>query len=592
MTVMPIWTTTLRVIWGIMALLPAVSSGIPDRMAATGPEPPFPLNYFQLPVDPATARLSGTFGELRPDHFHAGIDISSTRGSIGQPIYAAADGFIDRIRIQESGYGNVLYVKHPNGYTTVYAHLDKFMAPVERYVREAQYKRERFEVDLSPPDGAFKVKKGEIIAKMGNSGSSEGPHLHFEIRRSATQKALNPLLFDLPIPDQVPPELRDMKVYVLNEQREVLSSLALPIEQRQDGKYGVRGDTVRLPGWRVGFGLKTFDRATGNPHNQNGIYALTLMTDDRPVFQWHMAELDFDESRYLNAHADYSAHERYGAWFHRCFVLPGDRMSNYGRTESLGAVTLYKDQPVKITVMASDSYNNLSTVTFWALREDPVPAPAGQPFQFELPYEVENRIDMDDFSLVLPKGALYETLYFQYSALPEAPSGAYSPLHRVHNNTEPLHRYCNIAILPQSLPENLRPKAIIARTSGNGRPVNCGGTWRNERLETRVREFGDYCVMVDTTPPSITPIGFNADMRRKHILAFRLRDNFRIDGTADNLRYRGTIDGKWVLFEFDRKRARLSHTFDARTGPGEHTLRLVVTDDRGNETVLERKFNR
>ncbi len=555
------------------------------------PEAPLPVNYFQMPVNPASMRLSGTFGELRPEHFHSGIDISSVSGSIGQPVFAAADGFIDHIRVQESGYGNVLYVKHPNGYTTVYAHLDKFSAAVMRYVREAQYKRERFEVDLYPPDGAFKVKKGEQIAKMGNSGSSEGPHLHFEIRKTATQKALNPLLFGLPIPDREPPELRDMKAYVLNDQREVLSSLALPIEQRPDGTYGVRGDTVRLPGWRVGFGLKTFDRATGNPHNKNGIYSLSLLADDQPAFQWHMAELDFDESRYLNAHADYSAHERYGAWFHRCFVLPGDKMSNYTHTESLGAIPLYKDRAVKITVRAADSYDNQSVVTFWALRADPVPAPVVPPHQFELPYEVENRVDMDDFTLIVPKGALYETLYFQYSTSPGNLSETYSPLHHVHNPTEPLHRYCTISILPQNLPEALRGKAVIARY-GSGRPVNCGGVWRNERLETRIRDFGDYCVMVDTTPPSITPIGLSLDMRRKNTLAFRLRDDFRVDGTANNLRYRGTIDGKWTLFEYDRKRARLYHTFDERTGPGEHTLRLVVQDDRGNETVFERKFVR
>lgn len=580
----------LRAFWGAIWLLPAISFSNPG-VNMVKPVADYPKDYFHMPVGSAI-RLSGTFGELRSNHFHSGIDISSATGSIGQPVYAAADGFIDRIRVQESGYGNVLYLKHPNGYTTVYAHLHKFSPEVERYVREAQYKKERFEVNLYPPDGTFPVRQGQQIGKMGNSGSSEGPHLHFEIRSSANQKALNPLLFGLPIPDRTPPELRDMKVYILNEHREVLSSLPFPIEQRKDGSYGIKGDTVRLPAWRVGFGIKTFDRATGNPHNKNGIYTLTLLANDQPAFQWNMAELDFDESRYLNAHADYSAHERYGAWFHRCFVLPGDRLSNYARTESLGAIALYKDVPVKITVKATDSYNNLSTITFWALRADPVEAPPPPAYQFELPYDVENRVDMEDFSAVVPKGALYETLYLDYHASPGHNRDNLSAVHHLHTPTTPLHRYITLSIRPVvQIPESLHTKAVIARV-GNGRPVNYGGAWREDRLSARTREFGDYTVMLDTIAPTITPLSFSVDMRRKSTIAFRLRDNFRVGGSARSLRYTGTIDGKWTLFEFDAKSARLTHTFDGRIGKGEHQLKLVVTDDRGNESVFERNFIR
>lgn len=578
----------LRTFWSTVWLLPAIIAGVSGPPVAPEPED-YPRDYFQMPVKSAI-RLSGTFGELRPNHFHSGIDISSATGSIGQPIFAAADGFIDRIRIQESGYGHSLYIKHPKGYTTVYAHLDKFSAAIEQYVKEAQYKRERFEVDLSPPDGMFKVKKGEQIGRMGNTGSSEGAHLHFEIRHSASQRALNPLLFGLPIPDEVPPELRDMKVYYLSERREVLNSKAFPIERRKDGTYGVEGDTVRLPAWRVGFGLKTIDRPTGNTVNKNGIFTLTLTADDQPAFQWNMTELDFDESRYLNAHADYSAHERFGAWFHRCFVLPGDRLSNYTRTASLGAIPLYKERPVKITLKAADANNNVSTITFWALRGDPVDPIPEPDCQFELHYDVDNRVDLEGFSMVVPKGALYETLYFQYESGNR--SGALSPLHRVHNETAPLHRSILLSLSPRTaVPPELRPKAVIARV-GSGRPVNCGGIWSGQRLETRVREFGDYCILLDTLPPTITPLSLQADMRRKNTLSFRVQDNFRIDGSADNLQYRGSIDGKWALFEFDRKNARLTHTFDGRLGPGEHTLKLVVSDDRGNQAVLERKFRR
>lgn len=550
-------------------------------------EEPYPQGYFRLPVSAEGIRISGSFGELRANHFHTGMDIS---GNVGQPVFAAAGGHIHRIRVQEGGYGNVLYLKHPNGYSTVYAHLDKFSPAVAKYVREAQYRQERFEVDLYPGATVFPVKKGDQIGDLGNSGSSEGPHLHFEIRRTANQKALNPLLFGLPLQDRTPPELRDLKAYVLNEKREPLTALALPIEQRPNGTHGLKGgDTVRIAAWRVGFGLKAFDQMTGNTLNKNGLCTLTLLADGQVAFQWRANEIDFDENRYLNAHTDYAARKRFGAWFHRCFVLPGDRLSNYVRTDNLGAIPIYKEKPVQITIRAADAHDNTSTLTFWVLRDEPQPF-TPQPCQFELPYDVESRVDLDGFSMTFPKGTLYETLYFRYATAPAKP-GMYAPVHQVHDDAVPLHRYGTLAIRADNLPEALRPKAVVARL-GNGRPTNCGGTWKNDFVETRVRDFGEYTVLVDTVPPTIKTVVFAADMRQKKTMSFVLSDNFGTDGNARGLQYRGTVDGKWVLFEFDRKRARLTHTFDGRIGPGEHTLRLTVTDDRGNEAVLTRSFVR
>jgi hypothetical protein len=584
------WNLIIRASLGFIGILPALSFGHPKQAALVVPEEPFPKNYFLLPVNTTAIRLSGTFGELRSNHFHTGIDISNVSGKVGQAVYAAADGFIDRVRVQESGYGKALYIKHPNGYTTVYGHLNNFSPEVEAYVKETQYKRERFQVSLYPKDGLFKVKKGEQIGRMGNTGSSGGPHLHFEIRKSANQKVLNPLLFGLNIPDQVPPNLRDMKVYFLSPDREIQKVQPFPIVKRPDGTYGIPGDTVRLPAWRVGFGLRSYDQSTGNTHNKNGLFELSLLANDQLVYNWKADELDFDETRYLNAHTDFATYESSGAMFQRCFALPGDRHSNYQRTESLGAVPLYKEVPTKVSVKAADAYGNLSTVEFWVLRGDPEPQPQ-YPDRIELPYDVESRVDMDGFSITIPKGALYETIYFQYSSSPRQP-GMYSAVHHVHQETTPLHKYSTIGIRSEQLPEALRSKAVIARPRQGRRAINCGGAWEGDVLVTRIRDFDSYCIMVDTTPPTIKPVVFKVDMRRNKTMSFRLSDDFGTDARADNLRYRGTVDGKWVLFEYDRKSARLTHRFDGRIAAGEHTLRLVVTDDRGNEAVYERNFIR
>ena len=589
------WTKTL---WGVALLglmysfyRPTEPISSPELEGAFAVPPNYPKDYFMPPVHDAL-RLGGTFCELRPGHFHSGIDIKSSTGGSGQPVFAAADGFIDKIKVQASGYGNVLYIKHPNGYTTLYAHLDRFAPEIQKYVLENQYKRERFEVELSPPDGQFRVKKGEEIGKLGNSGGSHGPHLHFEIRNSATGRALNPLLFGLPVVDKTPPEIRDMKVYFLSEKREVLGSKAFPVfRQKKGGALGLEGDTVRIGAWRVGFGVKTYDMMN-NGQNDNGVYRIGLWADDQLAFQWTADDLEFDETRYINAHIDYAAQQRYGAWFNRCFLLPGNRLSGYARTESLGAISLFKEKPVKITLKVADALSNVKSLTFWALRDDTAMETfASLPHQQMLAYDADTHVDFGNFSMTMPKGALYESLALQYTTLTDDDPNVYSAIHHVHDDHTPVHRNFDLSIRPDRLPDHLRSKAVIAYC-GEGRPDNCGGTWKGDLLSTRVRNLGNYCVMADTVPPTIKPVVFDDDMRRKSTMSFRIYDNFAVSGQADGLSYRGTVDGQWVLFEYDKKRSRLAHTFDGRIGAGKHQLRLVVRDDRGNERVLERQFVR
>ncbi|MFN0175788.1 MAG: M23 family metallopeptidase [Saprospiraceae bacterium] len=543
-----------------------------------------PTNYFGQPVA-GGIHLTGTCGELRPNHFHAGLDID---GTTGNAVFAAADGHVETIKVQASGYGNVLYLKHPNGYTTLYAHLDRFTADIQEFVKNSQYEHERFEVELKPPDGLFKVRKGQQIGYLGNTGSSGGPHLHFEIR-SPAGKAVNPLLCGIPVLDNIAPEIRDMKVYFLNDRREVLGSKAFPLNKDKKGNIGLEGDTVRIGGSRIGFGVKTYDRSNTR-RNDNGVYSVALFTNDQLAFQWTADEFDFDDSRYLNAHIDYSAWQRYGAWFHRCFTLPGDFLSNYTRTQTLGAISLDANNPTKITLKISDAAGNTRKLNFWALRdESAMETFLSLPFQFELPFDAESHVDLDGFSIALPKGTFYETVQLQYMVSIDSSSDIFSPMHHLHDELTPVHRSFDLKIMPTLLPASLRSKAVIANCN-DGRPDNCGGTWQGEWLSTRTRSFGDYCIMADTIPPRITPVVFAADMRKKTTMAFRVLDNFSVAGTANNFTYRGTIDGQWVLFEFDKKRNRLTYEFDQRVGKGEHRVRITAKDDRGNEGVFEGNF--
>lgn len=548
----------------------------------------FPRDYFWSPVG-HEIRVTGNFGELRSNHFHAGLDID---GTTGVPIYAAAEGYVSKISIQSGAYGNMLQIRHPNGYTTLYAHLDRFAPEIQAYVRAQQYKKERFELVLRPPEHLFPVVKGQEIAKMGNTGGSTGPHLHFEIRNTNTQEVYNPLLFGMPVDDRSAPQIRDLKVYVLNDQREIWDSQALPIGFQKDGTRELQGDTVRIGAQNVGFGIKAFDSTSGN-HNDNGIYALRLFADDQLAYEWRMDVFSLDQTRYINAHVDYAALKRFGAWFHRCFILPGDALGQvYSPTLTKGLVKLDSNRPVKINVMVADAHGNADSLQFWVLQD---PAKIQQYDTIEnrlkLAYGKESKLMLGDLNLIMPKGALYETLTFNYFVSNKSEKGQFSPMHHIQDGKTPVHSYFEVQIRPYDLPESLRNKAVIAKC-GDGKPDNCGASWRGDHLMSKIREFGQYCVMIDTTAPKITPVVFNKDMRKKSQMAFRISDNMAVNGLADGLYYRGTIDDKWVLFEYDRKRARLTHTFDSGLPPGMHRVRLEIRDDRENQAVFEKTFLR
>ncbi len=554
---------------------------------------PFPKNYFRSPVQ-TPIRLTGNFGELRDDHFHSGIDIDAKNNRIGQPVLAAAGGYVARVKVQSGGYGNALYIKHPNGYTTLYAHLDRFAPAIQAWVRAKQYKAERFEVDLNPKPGQFPVAAGQEIGKLGNTGGSSGPHLHFEIRDGKTGNTLNPELFGLKIPDNIPPDIRELRVYFLNEKREVLAAKPVPVVQKPDGTFAPKsGDELAFGTWRIALGVKAYDKMTGVA-NDNGIFSLQVLAEGQPVFEYKTDELDLDITRYVNAHVDFPEKEKNDAWFHRCFQLPGDQLPNYSKTESGGAIPIFKDKPVRIVLRVTDASGNVSELKFAVTRDEGnMEKPAPPPHRWAFPIDSEQTVEAEGLRLSAPKGAFYETAYVNLTTSTDRSDGIFSKIFHLGDAGIPVHRFMEIALPPNAaVPENLKSKIIIAKCQPGGQYQNCGGAWAGDRVATKLREFGDYCLMADTQAPEIEAIAFAPNMKKKGEMAFRVRDNFDVGGSADGLSFRGTVDGKWVLFAFDRKANRLTHVFDGHVAPGKHLLRLVVRDDRGNEGVFEGEFSR
>lgn len=551
----------------------------------------YPKNYFQSPVS-HTLLLSGTFGELRPNHFHAGIDIKSSKGAVGDPVFSAADGYISRIRVDESGYGNSIYISHPNGYTTVYAHLEFFSEDIANFVRAQQYAQQSFEVDLKPGFDQFPVGQGEEIGVMGNTGSSNGAHLHFEVRETHTQNPINPLLFGFKVTDNVAPKMHSLKVYCLNEKREEKDEKTFTIYKSANGDYRVKGDTLTIGAWQAGFGLKVYDHFD-RVSNWNGIYSLEMFQDDSLVYEFDLESFSFDESRYLNAHCDYKERVTKNSYYNRCFTLPGNQLSIYKQLSNFGVVPLYQNKSSKITLVASDVAGNASRLEFWVKRGNPAATPvSNEIFNYILPYDEGNMIQTDGIYVHMPAGTLYENLYLKYQTTPERSSGCYSHVHHLHDSRTPVHDYFDIGIRPTvPIPAELKPKVFVAYCQGGG-VWNCGGEWKDGFLRTKVRALGDYCILVDETPPSVKPIAFNANMKGYNRMKFKISDNVATTGDVRALTYQAWVDDQWILMEFDKKTGTLSHEFDERIGPGEHLLRLVVKDAVGNEAVFERKFYR
>jgi len=292
-------------------------------------------NYYAPPLK-IPFLLAGNFAELRPNHFHAGIDIK-TQGRTGLPVFAAAEGFISRITISPSGYGKVLYVNHPNGTTTVYGHLERFAGKIEAYAKKNQYEKQSFQIDIEIPEGKLPVAKSEQIAFSGNSGSSAGAHLHFEIRRTDEKILLNPLLFNMPVKDKLKPTVQALIIYPISDDASV-SGIQAPkrFETILSGNtYQVKANpTISVYG-KIGFGVQAVDLLDGST-NKCGIYSLKLKVDNETIYSFTMDDIPHEDSRYLNSLIDYERSVRTGQRLYKTWIQPGNKRNIYDVVEKHG----------------------------------------------------------------------------------------------------------------------------------------------------------------------------------------------------------------------------------------------------------------
>ena len=529
--------------------------------------------------------LSGNYGELRSTHFHAGIDIK-TQQEEGKNVLAADSGTVIRIVVQTGGYGHALYLSHPGGKMTVYAHMRQFTPEVDKWVKEEQYRQKSFEVDLSPRSGQFTFSKGALIGFSGNTGNSGGPHLHFEIR-GASGVPYNVLKYVFDIGDAIPPKISLLAVYPLGSGMVNGSDqkLMIPVPENK-GTYLV-DDTVAVFG-NIGFGIETYD-FLNNSVNPCSPYSISLRVDNRLQFQCRFDSIPFEMAGYVNSQVDYEEKLKSGKSIQKLFVDPNNKLTIYKMTPKRGIVR-FTDQSIHVAeVRVTDAYGNESMLTFHirSTTSNPLTKSKTTAAVARFYYDSLNVFENSDVRVVVPGNALFDNINFQFSSV-HADSFQYSPLFLVHNEYTPLFKSYMLSLCPHDLPESLYDKALIIRMDYKGALISLGGTYKNGFVTARANSFGKFFVAVDTVVPKIEPLVFaNERYSGGQVLSFRITDDL-----SGILRYAGYIDNKWSLFEYDAKNKLLYYVIDENRleKNRSHNLELIVTDNKENVSKLFGSF--
>lgn len=534
--------------------------------------------------------LSGNFAELRSGHFHSGIDFK-TQGVTGKRVFSIAEGYVSRIKIQTNGYGKSIYINHPDGRTSVYAHLDTYAPEFDKYLKQRQYANQTQEIDLYPAAGELKVQRGQVLGTSGNTGSSAGPHLHFEIRNTASQEPLNALKNGFKIQDNTPPQVRSIFLYhysSMDSDRMPVARKEYTLEKFSDTLF-LKGKAKIETGGIIGIGTEAFDLLDG-ASNRCGIYSLKLFVAEELRYHFLADRFSFNETKYVNAHTDYSLKITSQRNSHNLFVKPNEKLSMTRFVSENGILHVEPEKEYRVLIEVLDVHGNKSLVSFIIKgtgnpgQMQPVQKNAGIVFH----WKKENFYSDYHIRLHLPAGSLYENTMFMYSRKDNLKS-IYPFEHHIHTAEVPLHRSADLSIRVDTIPEELLTRAGIYRIDEKGRLQYAGGSISDGFITARISEFGRYVIEADTVPPMIKPLGFSsgANLSGAGQLKFMIEDS--LSGISG---YKGFIDNEWVLFEYDPKNKLLVYEFDKeRVKQGtNHELELYISDRAGNNSVFHTTF--
>ena len=542
----------------------------------------YPKDYFRSPLD-IPMQLSGNFGELRPNHFHAGFDLR-TQQKEGLKVYAVADGYVSRIKISTFGNGKTIYINHPNGYTSVYGHLKMANGEIENYIKKTHYKEASFEIEMFFKPDEMVVKKGEIIAFSGNTGASEGPHLHFEFRDTKTEFIINPMLFgyDKFLKDTKKPVVSGVYVYPLDSKTTVNHSkrpLLLNVSLQKDGTY--LSDKVVANG-TIGFGISAYDTDDVS-FNNNGVYKVQSFYNGKPNFGYEFNTYSFDEMRYINALIDYSRYKKMQQRVQKLFMKNPYNLSIIQADENKGVLQVTPNLASLYRIEVSDFFGNKKTIAIPIQYDLLSTTIAPEPVQsnYFVKANKDSNFALANMSVFFPAGTFYEDFDLNFDVKNDTLF--------LHDDTVPAHTNFTVSIEDTKSTEAQKEKMFIGRIEG--KKINYNPTYRKDSIfNTKVKILGKYALVADTIAPKIT---MAVPVEGKWISEQKTIQLSIYDEVSGIKSYNGYLNGKWVLFEYDNKTRKLTHYFtDGIVAEGANDLKVVVIDNVGNSTTFETRFFR
>ncbi len=544
------------------------------------PEKNYPTNYFRYPLN-IPLKLNANFGEMRPNHFHMGLDLFTQRRE-NLEVYVPADGWIAKVKVDPNGFGNAIYLSHPNGYTTLYCHMNTFPTKVRQAMIDGQYAKQSWKGDVEFEKNQFPVKKGEFLAYSGNTGASAGPHVHYEIRNTDDDACLNALLFHR-VYDVTSPTITKLAVYDRNKSTYEQFPKTLGLTKATGG-YSIAGGVMTVNSNAISFAIVATDRITGVP-NSNGIFEAAVYMDDEPISGFQIDGIDYLQTRYLNAHIDYRIKTNGGSYFQHLSPLPGDRLPIYYKKDD-GLIHLDDTTTHEIKIVVKDANDNATTLRF-KLKRTATVTPAvnvQKDSRYMLPSQL-NIFEQDDVQLVSTEKSFYDAFRFVYNYKTSAL--AYSNIHVMHTPLIPVHDSMMYRIKPNKpLPESGRNRVLMVKTARGKKDV-ARATLVKGWYEAKFREFGEFWLEVDEVPPTLAISGV--------VDGGTVTSNTLITCTAaDNQKeirsFRAEIDGEWIMFSGLGPVYR--YRVDDHCPEGEHELKISVEDEAGNTIERVIRFTR
>lgn len=553
--------------------------------------------YYVYPLRDVAGYCSANFGEMRPDHFHSGVDIK-TDGTVGKPVVAAADGYVSRIFLSPSGYGRALYVTHPNGTTSVYGHLSRFAPDIEAYLLAERLRQRKNRLDLYCDSTRFPVRRGEEIARSGNSGTSFGPHLHFEIRDNRTGQTLNTIAAGIIRPkDGIPPYIQ--RIHYL----EIDTVEGIPVHSRPRSYDAVKVDrnTYRLkeerplPVGRNGYFLIEVSDRKDDVSNTFGIYRLRGSVDSTCYFEYCMEGFSFERTRYCNVVSYYPLQIASRNEVFRLALPEGSPADFYRTMRDRGIVAAAPGERREMRFEVEDDCGNVSRLRFRIEGTDDERRFRAVPDTTALAIRHDHtfRHTEDGLQVTIPKGTLYESTFHRFgrSRTPlrsDSTRIVLSPVYRVLDPSIPLHGPITVSIRT-FVPKELQAHVALGGRNRKGQLVHLGGRYENGVVTGRIRTTGDLCVVADTVAPRIRPqFRTETDLSGKNALTFRLTDNF--SGIAA---WSVILDGAWAPLDYSPLHGTATLPLDERTPRRtQHTLIVTATDACGNTARWQGTFFR